>query len=236
LLIAILAAGCGGDRTASSERRVTFRASDGVRLSGRLFGEGDVGVVLSHMGRPGDMQVDWFGFARLLSKHGYLVLTYDRRGVCPGGAGGCSAGNDEYAKTWKDIVAAYTYVRRRGAKRVVLGGASVGAMASIYAASCDEVRIVGLFEIGGINHASGYDFGRRQLAAIEGSKLFASSVRDPYGGAGAAREWYGWSKPPKELKLLPGGEHGTDMLRPRVPTARPLADLLLRFVEAAAPS
>ena len=62
---------------------VRFRGAGGVRLEGRVFGSGDVGVVLGHM-RPGD-QSQWFGFATLLADRGYLALTYDRRGVCPGG-------------------------------------------------------------------------------------------------------------------------------------------------------
>ena len=38
-------------------RPVTFRASDGIRIEGRLFGEGRVGVVLGHQ-IDGD-QTDW---------------------------------------------------------------------------------------------------------------------------------------------------------------------------------
>ncbi|HEU4831977.1 MAG TPA: hypothetical protein VFU18_04640 [Actinomycetota bacterium] len=63
---------------------VRFRGAGGVRLEGRVFGSGDVGVVLGHM-RPGD-QSQWLGFVALLADRGYMVLTYDRRGVCPGGA------------------------------------------------------------------------------------------------------------------------------------------------------
>jgi hypothetical protein len=40
---------------------VRVRAADGVRIAGRLFGKGDVGVVLSHMG-AGD-QSQWLEFA-----------------------------------------------------------------------------------------------------------------------------------------------------------------------------
>jgi hypothetical protein len=44
------------------ETEVTFEASDGVTLVGRIFGEGDVGVVLAHMGAPGTRMLtgtDW---------------------------------------------------------------------------------------------------------------------------------------------------------------------------------
>jgi dienelactone hydrolase len=52
---------------------VRFRGAGGVRLDGRVFGSGDVGVVLGHM-RPGD-QSQWLGFAARLADRGYLVLT-----------------------------------------------------------------------------------------------------------------------------------------------------------------
>jgi len=74
----------------SMSEAVQFRGAGGVDLEGRVFGSGDVGVVLAHM-RPSD-QSQWIEFAALLADHGYLVLTYDHRGVCPGGELGCSGG------------------------------------------------------------------------------------------------------------------------------------------------
>ncbi len=72
------------------------------------------------MGRESDSQVDWFGLARLLSRKGYLVLTYNRRGICPGGQAGCSRGFDDYESSWKDVVGAVDFVRDRGAEKTVL--------------------------------------------------------------------------------------------------------------------
>jgi hypothetical protein len=97
------------------------------------------------------------------------------------------------------------------------------------------VEPAALVEIGGVNHASGYDFSREQLRELEGAKLFVSSAEDAYGGADAAREWYAWAKEPKRLEILSGPEHGTDMLRTDEPTARPLVELVLGFVTEAAP-
>ena len=90
LLSAIALAACGEPPPPdlSGSRAVTFESRDGVTLEGRLFGDGSTGVVLSHM-RPAD-QRSWFAFANRLADEGYLVLTYDFRGYCPGGEGGCS--------------------------------------------------------------------------------------------------------------------------------------------------
>ncbi len=138
------------------------------------------------MGRESDSQVDWFGLARLLSRKGYLVLTYNRRGICPGGQAGCSRGFDDYESSWKDVVGAVDFVRDRGAEKTVLVGASIGAMAALHAAAEGRIAPDGLVEFGGINHASGYDFDRSQIHRIGGSKLFLSSRTDIYGGGDAA--------------------------------------------------
>jgi hypothetical protein len=52
---------------------VLLHGDGGVRLEGRLFGSGDVGVALAHM--AGGDQSQWFGLAGLLADNGYRVLT-----------------------------------------------------------------------------------------------------------------------------------------------------------------
>jgi pimeloyl-ACP methyl ester carboxylesterase len=235
-----LLAGCGGggpqdEKVAAPFERVHFRAADGVRLDGRLFGSGRFGIVLVHMGRGGDSQADWLGLAERLARDGYLVLSYNRRGVCPGGRAGCSGGADDYAASWKDVVGAARFIRSKGAERIGFVGASIGAMSSLYAASQRQIDPIALVEFAGINHASGYDFDRAQVRRVPGHKLFLSSRADIYGGADAAREWYGWAKPPKRLELVPGSEHGTDLLRPGNPLRRRVSDLIVRFLDGAMP-
>ena len=211
-------------------RRLRFRATDGVLLDGRLFGRGRTGVVLSHMGRPGDTQADWFPAARALAARGFTALTYDRRGVCPGGAAGCSKGVDDYATSWRDVVGAVRFLHSRGVRKVVLVGASIGAMSSLYSVTAHKVDAAGLIEIGGINNASGYSFDRRDLRSVRGRKLFVSSRHDIYGGASAARQWSAWAREPKRLVLLPGELHGTDMLDDRRLRTR-LIGLVVEFVQ-----
>jgi pimeloyl-ACP methyl ester carboxylesterase len=119
---------------------------------------------------------------------------------------------------------------------VVLIGASIGAMAMLHAAVTKRVKAVALIEIGGVNHRSGYDFSREQLEGLEGAKLVVSSAKDVYGGAQAAREWYGWSREPKRLEIFDGDEHGTDLLQEGEPTAKPLIELVLQFVANVVPT
>jgi hypothetical protein len=101
---------------------VRLRGDGGVRLEGRLFGSGDVGVALAHMG--GGDQSQWFGLAGLLADNGYRVLTYNRRGSCPGEELGCSGGQD--VGGWRDLAFVVERLREAGAQRVVVGGASRG--------------------------------------------------------------------------------------------------------------
>jgi uncharacterized protein len=241
LLATLAISGCGtsrGDDTnppRGTAEKVTFEAADGVELVGRLSGDGDVGVVLAHMGRPGDTLLDWAPLSRKLAERGYMALAYNRRGVCTTPDRECSAGFGDFASSWNDVVGAASYLRARGAKKVVLVGASIGAMASLHALAEGAVAASAFIEIGGVNHESGYSFSRRNLQALAGHKLFISSVDDTYDAASAAREWHRWANEPKQLELLPGAEHGTDMLLPGQPTARPLTELVLEFLARAVP-
>jgi hypothetical protein len=103
-------------------------------------------------------------------------LTYNRRAVCSAPVHECSAGADDHATFWKDVVGAVEAVRSRGAAKVVLIGASIGAMASLYASVSERVEPTALIEIGGVNHANGYDLSREQLRRLEGARAASSAT------------------------------------------------------------
>ena len=90
---------------------VTFEASDGVQLAGRIFGPdtATVGVVLAHM-QPAD-QSSWFDFADRLAGQGYRALTFNFRGYCPGDDAGCSQGEKDVGAIWQDVQGAVDFVR-----------------------------------------------------------------------------------------------------------------------------
>ena len=143
-LAALLLASCGDDGPppSTASTAITFPATDGVQLSGRIFGpdEGAAGVVLAHMS-PSD-QTAWFDFAERLAREGYRVLTFNFRGYCPGGDGGCSEGERDVPNIGKDVEGAIAELRRRGVTRVGLVGASMGWTASLIVAA-DEGHDVG---------------------------------------------------------------------------------------------
>ncbi len=219
------------DPIPDGSRAVRFQASDHVRLAGRLFGRGSTGVVLSHMGNPDDSQVDWWPLAVLLAERGFTVLTYDRRGVCPGGAAGCSGGEDT-GDTWKDVVGAVQFLRARGVNEVVAGGASLGAMATIYAAA--RIDIDGLIVVAPVEIYDGVAL-TDLVSDIAGPKLFLVG-RDDGEPATATRSIYRHAHEPKDLIVLDTGEHGTDILRYEVPgAANRFRGAVIRFLIRVAP-
>src|SRR2546422_3291491 len=86
-VLLLLAVACGGPNGTKpgttegppvTERTVRFRTTDGLTLTGRLFGNGHVGVVLAHM-IPADA-TSWYPTARRLAREGYLALAFNFRG------------------------------------------------------------------------------------------------------------------------------------------------------------
>jgi hypothetical protein len=115
--------------------RVTFPASDGVRLSGWYVpSRNGAAIVLVH-GGGGDRQGTIL-HARMLAKAGYGVLLYDARGR------GESQGH-ENAAGWewdRDVRGAVSVLRSRGIDHIGLLGLSTGAEAVVTEAASD-VRV-----------------------------------------------------------------------------------------------
>jgi len=172
------------------------------------------------MGRPGDRQDDWASFAGELARRGYRVLTYERR--------------DALEEVWQDVLGAAGYLRDHGADKVIAAGASIGAMASLYAAERPTSNLDGVIWLAGILQGSGYDFRRADVAAIACPMLFVSGDQDGYGAAEAARRLHGWATAPSQLLMLPTERHGTDIFDEGGPAARKLMLAMTRFVQRAA--
>ncbi len=211
-LVLLLFASCRSGSPADpppGSRAVSFPSSDGVRLEGRLAGDGPVAVVLSHM-RPAD-QRSWWGFAQELADEGYLVLTYDFRGYCPGGSGGCSRGERDLGAIWQDVLGAVAFVERQGAQRVVLIGASMGGTASLLAASRSDRPIEAVITLSAPVSFEGMDLTPDVLGQVEAAKLFVAGSGDGSASEDAQR-LFATSPPPKRVEILTTDDHGTDIL------------------------
>lgn len=235
LVLALLAGACRGTEPPSTppegSRAVSFPSADGVRLDGRLIGEGSVGVVLSHM-RPAD-QRSWWSFAQDLADAGYLVLTYDFRGYCPGGIGGCSGGERDLGEIWRDVLGAIDFLRSRGARRVVLVGASMGGTASLLAAAQEGVSVEAVITLSAPSSFEGMDLTPDVLTRVDAAKLFIAGTGDGQAAADAER-LYDRSPPPKRVEILTTDAHGTDILSSN--QAGRARTLILQYLEQVAPA
>ena len=216
LALAASAMGCAPSRQEernvdiAASTAVSFRSPDGVKLAGRVFGDGQVGVVLAHM-FPAD-QTSWWAFARILAPKGFTVLTFDFRGYCPGGVAGCSEGQRDVAAMWQDVLGAVDFMMARGLVRVMLVGASMGGTASLIAAAQPGVPVVAIVALSAPQSFEGLTADPTVLGNVTAAKLFVAGNSDPTGAATAAQAMYEESPPPKRVEIFTSSDHGTDLL------------------------
>jgi dienelactone hydrolase len=213
ILLSILAS-CDADASPGSvagSREITFLSSDGVTLSGRVFGprDGTAGIVLAHM-FPSD-QSAWFDFAMRLGERGYRVLTFNFRGYCPGGDAGCSQGEKAISAIWQDVEGAVAALRDEGATRIGLVGASMGGTASLVAASREGQDIDAVVTLSAPTGIEGLEAGPEVLAQVTAAKLFLAGHEDTT-AAQAVDTFYAETLQPKRPVILTTGDHGTDIL------------------------
>jgi len=182
--------------------RIVFTSEDGVELSGYLFGSGDTVLILSHM-YPAD-QSSWYSIARESAEKGYAVLTFDFRGY------GRSGGSKDIEHIDLDLRAALEEVKARGVTSVVLVGASMGGTAALRVAA--EQPTAGVVTISAPVEFKGLS-AEDAVTRVKAPKLFMAAEEDV--GADNARALHEAALPPKDLVLLPGSEHGTDLFSGR---------------------
>lgn len=182
--------------------KVRFRTSDGARLGGAIVGRGATGVVFAHQ-VAGD-RCQWFPFAQELARLGYRSLVFDMRGY--GGSPGAMNVNPHL-----DVVAAAAELRRRGARRIVLVGASMGGTGVVAAAPSIRPPIAGVVELSAPRGFGGVD----ALAAarrLTRPALFIAG-RDDGDFAQASRALHRAAKSrDKKLVIAPTSWHGVDLV------------------------
>jgi fermentation-respiration switch protein FrsA (DUF1100 family) len=107
----------------------TFETSDGVRLHAWWFRARDANapVLIWFHGNAGNL-TDRADMAEQLAKRGVSVFVFDYRGF------GRSEGRASESRIYRDSIAAFEYVRKKGAKRIVLYGESIGGPYAAYVA------------------------------------------------------------------------------------------------------
>lgn len=199
LVTAIAVTGCGRAEAPKESEAVHFRSEDGFQLEGTIFGNGTKGVVLAHM-FPAD-QSSWFRFAGELSSRGFQVLTFNFRGY------GESQGDKEIGIIDRDVRSAARFLTDRGARSIGLVGASMGGTAALIAAATLPVDAVAT--ISAPVTFRGLD-ASTSVATVNASKLFIAA-KDDGEAADAADRLFRASTPPRDIQILAGNDHGTDI-------------------------
>jgi pimeloyl-ACP methyl ester carboxylesterase len=140
-----------GQTTCAGPGEARFRAADGTRLFGRRFGQGTTAVVLAHQYRADLCQ--WVTYARRLAGRGYLAFAFDFRN----NGRSQQVGYARAGRLAGDVAAAVRYVRSRGAKKVLLVGASMGGSAVLAGAANIRPAVSGVVSVSGPKDFGGAD-------------------------------------------------------------------------------
>lgn len=205
---------------------VAFSAADGTELIGRLWGDGDVGVVLAHGFSEVSGQDDWLPWPGILSEEGYTVLTFNFRGFCS--EDGCSSGGIQLGNNWKDVLAAMDFLSSQGVERVFLVGASMGGIAVMRAARDPRVEVAGVVSLSTPQFPAEYYSGESEanditpgrLRAIDEPKLFVAgddNTQQVLGGefiqfAEEAERMFEAAAEPKDLLIVDSPFHSSELV------------------------
>ncbi len=208
--------------TAAERRRIVrFRAIDGVRLIGIELGGGSRGVILAHQGGAPPNLCGWVPYARALARAGYRVLVFDHR----------SFGSSGRASHWRrhdrvdfDALGAIRTIRARGARSVVLGGASLGGAAVLAAAAQAAPAVNGVISFSSPQRYVNVD----ALAAVRNMRvpaLFLAQEDDEPFDDDARALYEACLSADKRLEITAGPEHGFRLLQN--PGTRSLVDAFI---------
>jgi len=202
---------------------VNFITQDNIKLAGTLFGEGELAVILAHMGMPDVDQRSWQPFARLLAERDFTALTFDFRGR------GKSEGNPVYNTLPFDIYAAIQFLQDRGYERIVCIGASMGGTACMRAALDHDLAglgvIASVMSNGKPNQVSVYDLQQLTLP-----KLLVYAGNEVPAVVIDMKIISEFAPEPKLIQVYQASAHGTNLFNTEY--GGQLTDLLIGFLEA----
>jgi pimeloyl-ACP methyl ester carboxylesterase len=186
--------------------------SAGQKLDAAVFGGGRLGIVLAH--ESDGSLCNWASIAPEFANEGYRVLIFDF---------------GEPATVAQDMKAATKKIRELGAKRIILGGASLGGTVALMTAA-RERNIVGAFSLSApavYGNAEGLPAVRRFRAPV----LFVAAEEDENFAEDAKRLYRASESPRRQLLIVAGSDHGTALYGgPGAEEVRDAVDRLLQGV------
>jgi pimeloyl-ACP methyl ester carboxylesterase len=181
--------------------------------SAARLGSGDAGVVFAN--DSNNEACDWSAEARSLAEHGYAVAVFDA----------------SIASEARQALAVADALRKTGARRIAVIGASVGARAVLQLGAMHPPAVTGLVAMSaersiGSSPADLLPIAKRVRVPV----LTVGSREDPYTSFGKDTAAWHRTIPHDRMLLLSGGDHGVELLSdshgPRVRAA------ILRFLRS----
>jgi esterase/lipase len=189
------------------DQATTLTTSDGVYLSALVLGSGSKGVLLAH--EQGYNICSFLDIGTELADSGYLVVIPEYRNH-----GASQNFPEDNQNIDRDADAALSELKRLGAQKVFLAGASCGGTTAIIAGVRQELPVEGLIILSSPAQCGPHD-AIPSVKKMKAPSLFVFSPGD-YGGSieKEVRKLYQASgATDKELIVDPSGYHGTDMFR-----------------------
>jgi alpha-beta hydrolase superfamily lysophospholipase len=192
-----------------STNELWFRAADGTKLVGHRFGGKKPGartaIVLAHMS-VGDL-CQWAPYARTLARQGLFAFPFDLRGH------GFSEGRQNHARAAADVAAAVRAVRKLGARKVVVMGASLGGIAALVGAPNFRPAVSGIVAVSAPAAIDGELNALPAVGRIGVPTLYVVAEQDqnpPYDFAADAQQLYeATATAEKRVEIVSGSLHGT---------------------------
>jgi pimeloyl-ACP methyl ester carboxylesterase len=182
---------------------VRFRAADGTRLVGHRFGRGRTAIVLAHQ-TDGNL-CQWRSYGKRLARLGYLAFPFDLRNYGQSQTRRYRSGEGPGT----DVAAAVRLVRRLGAKKVFLIGASLGGSAVLAAGATAQPPVDGVVSVSG---AADLAHAIESVSRLHAPVLFLAGKYDVDFAHEAQRLYDATASDDKTLKILLRGEHGTQLV------------------------
>ena len=233
LLLVLLAGALASTATAGVNRAdsscvagpdVSFRAADGTKLVGHLFGTGRTAVILGH--QSNGSLCEWLAYARRLARLGYTAFAIDFRGHGLSQPRAGAAGN----RLASDLDAAVKVVRKRGKQKVFLVGASMGGIASLVAGANVKPAVDGVVSVSAPARFMGMN-ATATAPRLRVPVLYLAAEDDDNSGydfSEDARELHAATRAiDKRLQILPGGSHGVALVAGS-PRAKSLIETFLK--------
>lgn len=217
----------GSNEISPTQKVVSFKNVEGATMTGTVYGQGTTAIIFSNMGA--NHQSDWTKAAERVAQRGYSVLTYDNSyWVTP-----TRIQDDLRINAPDDLRAAITFMRGQGAQRMVLVGASLGAMDVIKVAP-DTNPAAAIIMASSIDQTDEpFLVTSDDIRAIAAPKLFVVSEHDILGYTDDIEKMNEVARAPKALAVIPGSAHGADIFKTAQGEA--LINRILAFLDEQAP-